>query len=437
MSSIACCSITHMAGQTRASENEHDPFLRQHGLLAFAQGEKWLMLVQQPGFAPVDGVLLSFYSDKKVLLIRGKGKRPGIQLPKDSAIEYVDQLLLYCAEKGLSDLHLQPLNQGIVVRGREAGQLRRLDFISREFAQQVYSRIKVQANLDLTEQRQPQDGRLSVQSGDNTQLEFRLNCCPVIGGEKLVLRCLQPTHNITPLQQTGLLEQQYRWFARCLNQKQGLILVTGPTGSGKTSTLYSAMSQLDTERSNVCSVEDPVEVPLPGCSQVMVNARQGLTFASILRALLRQDPDVILIGEIRDAETAKIAVQAAQTGHLVLSSLHTNNCLDTLKRLHSLGVNPLDIRSSLKLIVSQRLLPVAERHNQTEKNRQAVFEVVPWLDDSEEQVQKLISSRASIKDLRHYLGHLKLPDFSQALQHYIDSGLISSAEKERFSYADS
>jgi protein transport protein HofB len=169
----------------------------------------------------------------------------------------------------------------------------------------------------------------------------------------------------------------------------------------------------------------------------MVNARQGLTFASILRALLRQDPDVILIGEIRDAETAKIAVQAAQTGHLVLSSLHTNNCLDTLKRLHSLGVNPLDIRSSLKLIVSQRLLPVAERHNQTEKNRQAVFEVVPWLDDSEEQVQKLISSRASIKDLRHYLGHLKLPDFSQALQHYIDSGLISSAEKERFSYADS
>ena len=132
----------------------------------------------------------------------------------------------------------------------------------------------------------------------------------------------------------------------------------------------------------------------------MVNTRQGLTFASILRALLRQDPDVILIGEIRDAETAKIAVQAAQTGHLVLSSLHTNNCLDTLKRLHSLGVNPLDIRSSLKLIVSQRLLPVAERHNQTEKNRQAVFEVVPWLDDSEELVEKLISSQASIKDLR-------------------------------------
>lgn len=436
MSSIACCSITHMVGQTRASENEHDPFLQQHGLLAFAQGEKWLMLVQQPGFAPVDGVLLSFYSDKKVLLIRGKGRRPGIQLPKDSAIEYVDQLLLYCAEKGLSDLHLQPLNQGVVIRGREAGQLRRLDFIARDFAQQVYSRIKVQANLDLTEQRQPQDGRLSVQSGDNTQLEFRLNCCPVIGGEKLVLRCLQPTHNITPLQQTGLLEQQYRWFARCLNQKQGLIRVTGPTGSGKTSTLYSAISQLDTERSNVCSVEDPVEVPLPGCSQVMVNARQGLTFASILRALLRQDPDVILIGEIRDAETAKIAVQAAQTGHLVLSSLHTNNCLDTLKRLHSLGVNPLDIRSSLKLIVSQRLLPVAESHNRREKNRQAVFEVVPWLDKAEGLIETLTSARASIEDLRHYLSQFKLPDFSQALQHYIDSGLISPAEKERFTYED-
>lgn len=431
MTSIACCSLAHLPGQASSSENERDPFLQQHGLLPFAQGEHWILLMQQPGFAAVDAVLLSFYSDKKVMIIHGKGKRPGIQLGRESAIEYVDQLLLYCSKNSLSDLHLQPLNQGVVVRGREAGQLHRLDFIPQHFAQQVYSRIKVQANLDLTEQRQPQDGRLSVQFGDNPQLEFRLNCCPVIGGEKLVLRCLQPTHNITPLQQSGLLEDQYRWFARCLSQEQGLILVTGPTGSGKTSTLYSAISQLNTEHSNVCSVEDPVEVPLPGCSQVMVNARQGLTFASILRALLRQDPDVILIGEIRDAETAKIAVQAAQTGHLVLSSLHTNNCLDSLKRLQSLGVNPLDIRSSLKLIVSQRLLPVAECH-QTEQNRQAVFEVVPWLDKAE----TLTSAQASTDDLRHYLGQLKLPDFSQALQHYIDTGIISSAEQERFAYED-
>lgn len=435
MTSIGCCDLTHLPGQT-SSEHEPDPFLQQHGLLPFAEGEAWLILVQQPGFEPVDAVLLSFYSDKKVLLVRGKGKLPGIQLPKDSAIDYVDQLLLYCSKKELSDLHLQPLNHGVVVRGREAGMLRRLDVISRQFAQQVYSRIKVQANLDLTEQRRPQDGRLSMQSGDNTQLEFRLNCCPVIGGEKLVLRCLQPTHNITPLQQSGLLEEQYRWFARCLNLKQGLILVTGPTGSGKTSTLYSAMSQLDTERSNICSVEDPVEVPLPGCSQVMVNARQGLTFASILRALLRQDPDIILIGEIRDAETAQIAVQAAQTGHLVLSSLHTNNCLDTLKRLQSLGVNPLDIRSSLKLIVSQRLLPVAEYQNPVDNHRQAVFEVVPWLEKAEALIDKLSNSRASTEDLRHYLSQLKLPDFSQALQHYINTGIIRHVEKERLAYED-
>jgi len=430
MASIGCCSLNHLATSKSFSDSENDPFLKQHGLLPFAEDKHWTLLIQQPGFSPVDPVLLSFYSDKKVMIIRGKGRLAGIQVAQESAIEYVDKLLLYCSEKGLSDLHLQPLDDGVVVRAREAGQLHRLDFIPRHFAQQVYSRIKVQANLDLTEQRQPQDGRLSVPSGDNRQHEFRLSCCPVIGGEKLVLRCLQPTHNITPLQQSGLLAEQYHWFARSLSQQQGLILVTGPTGSGKTSTLYSAMSQLDVERDNVCSVEDPVEIPLPGCSQVMVNARQGLTFAQILRTLLRQDPDVILIGEIRDAETAQIAIQAAQTGHLVLTSLHTNNCLDSLKRLQSLGVNPLDIRSSLKLIVSQRLLPLHSAHKQTEKNRQAVFEVVPWL----EKANTLANAQASSEDLRHYLQQLKLPDFSQALQHYIDAGMIDSVEKERFIY---
>lgn len=430
MSIVASCSLAHLTAQLSAEKTASDPFLTEHGLLPFAESEHWVMLIQQPGFLTVDAVLLSFYSEKPVMIIRGEGKLPGIQLAHDSAIEYVDQLLLHCSENSLSDLHLQPQRDGFVVRGRQAGELNRLDFLPIAFGQQVYSRIKVLANLDLTEQRQPQDGRLSVLSDNNRQHEFRLNCCPVIGGEKLVLRCLQPTQNITPLQQTGLLQEQYRWFARSLAQSQGLILVTGPTGSGKTSTLYSAMSQLDTEHSNVCSVEDPVEVPLPGCSQVMVNTRQGLTFSHILRALLRQDPDVILIGEIRDAETAKIAVQAAQTGHLVLSSLHTNSCLDSIKRLESLGANPLDIRSSLKLIVSQRLFSAQQPQSGTAQKRQAVYEVVPWL----EQAETLLKTEAGSDELSRYLHHLKLPDFSQALQHYIDAGLINSTEKDRFAY---
>ena len=430
MSFVAHCSLSHLAPHLSAAKGKNDTFLAQHGLVPFAETDDWILLIQQRGFQPVDAVLLSFYSEKQVMIIGGEGTLAGLQIAHESAIEYVEHLLLHCSENGLSDLHLQPQRDGIVVRGREAGALSILDFLPSNFGQQVYSRIKVLANLDLTEQRQPQDGRLSVLSDDNRQHEFRLSCCPVIGGEKLVLRCLQATHNITPLQQTGLLHEQYSWFARSLNQSQGLILVTGPTGSGKTSTLYSAMSQLDTERDNVCSVEDPVEVPLPGCSQVMVNARQGLTFAHILRALLRQDPDVILIGEIRDAETAKIAIQAAQTGHLVLSSLHTNNCIDSIKRLESLGVNPLDIRSSLKLIVSQRLFSLLPSQINAEQKRQAVFEVVPWL----EQAEPLLRATASSDDLRHYLQQLKLPDFSQALQHYIDAGLISSTEKERFTY---
>ncbi|MDV6316024.1 GspE/PulE family protein [Idiomarina sp. HP20-50] len=430
MGPIACCSLSHLAAKQSAPNRESDPFLAQHGLLPFAEGEHWILLIQEPGYSAVDAVLLSFYSDKKVMIIRGQGTLPGIRLTHESAINYVNQLLLYCAEHGFSDLHLQPQEDGVVVRGREAGELRRLDFISAPFAQQVYSRIKVLANLDLTEHRQPQDGRLSVLTDTHQQHEFRLSCCPVVGGEKLVLRCLQPTQSITPLQQCGLLDEQYQWFAKSLTQRQGLILITGPTGSGKTSTLYSAVSQLNTESSNVCSVEDPVEIPLPGCSQVMVNNRQGLTFAQILRALLRQDPDVILIGEIRDAETARIAVQAAQTGHLVLTSLHTNSCLDSLKRLQSLGINPLDIRSSLKLLVSQRLFAGPELTSSTEQKRQAVFEVVPWL----EHADKLMVENTTEDDLRRYLRELKLPDFSQALQHYFDTGRINHSEKERIAY---
>lgn len=430
MTPIAHCLLT----DCRVPDTEADPFLTQHGLSLFCEGSHWVLLVQAPGFEPVDPVLLSFYSDKHVKLIRGEGKFPGRVFAHRSAMDYVQQLLHYAATHGLSDVHLQPDHNQVLIKGRDTGQLRLLDTLTQAFAQPVYSRIKVLANLDLTERRQPQDGRLSIQDDEHRQYEFRLSCCPVIGGEKLVLRCLQPTQAITPLQYTGLLPEQYQWFSKSLSQMAGLILVTGPTGSGKTSTLYSALRQLDAERHNICSVEDPVEVPLPGCSQVMVNAEHGLSFAHCLRTLLRQDPDVILIGEIRDAETAKIAIQAAQTGHLVLTSLHTNSALDSLKRLQSLGVNPFDIRSTLKLLVSQRLLPAVVNGpaslSDVPTTRQAVFEVVPWL----EQASSDIPSNPTPSDLTRYLQRLKLPDLAQALTHYINEGVIAPSEYERFAY---
>lgn len=430
MTPIAHCLLT----DCRVPDTEADPFLTQHGLSLFCEGSHWVLLVQAPGFEPVDPVLLSFYSDKHVKLIRGEGEFPGRVFAHRSAMDYVQQLLHYAATHGLSDVHMQPDNNQVFIKGRDTGQLRLLDTLTQAFAQPVYSRIKVLANLDLTERRQPQDGRLSIQDDEHRQYEFRLSCCPVIGGEKLVLRCLQPTQAITPLQYTGLLPEQYQWFSKSLSQMAGLILVTGPTGSGKTSTLYSALKQLDAERHNICSVEDPVEVPLPGCSQVMVNAEHGLSFAHCLRTLLRQDPDVILIGEIRDAETAKIAIQAAQTGHLVLTSLHTNSALDSLKRLQSLGVNPFDIRSTLKLLVSQRLLPAVVNGpaslSDVPTTRQAVFEVVPWL----EQASSDIPSNPTPSDLTRYLQRLKLPDLAQALTHYINEGVIAPSEYERFAY---
>lgn len=430
MTPIAHCLLTDCF----LPDTNTDPFLTQHGLSLFCEGAHWILLVQAPGFEPVDSVLLSFYSDKHVRLIQGKGRPSGLTFAHRSAMDYVQQLLLYATTHGLSDVHLQPDCDQVVVKGRDAGQLMPLDTLTQAFAQPVYSRIKVLANLDLTERRQPQDGRLSIQDDEHRQYEFRLSCCPVIGGEKLVLRCLQPTQAITPLQYTGLLPEQYRWFSRSLAQMAGLILVTGPTGSGKTSTLYSAIRQLDAERYNICSVEDPVEVPLPGCSQMMVNAEHGLGFAHCLRALLRQDPDVILMGEIRDAETAKIAIQAAQTGHLVLTSLHTSSALDSLKRLQSLGVNPFDIRSTLKLLVSQRLLPAVVNEDasmsEVPTTRQAVFEVVPWL----EHASSDIPSHPTSGDLRRYLQRLKLPDLAQALSHYINEGVIAPGEYERFTY---
>lgn len=418
MSYIATCltaeiDIALLANSELTETNQNEGFLKQHGLTRLAEDEQWVLLSQDPQCKPVEPVLLSLFSDKKVLVVRNSHPLSGYKPLQNSAVDYVEQLLCECALNGGSDIHIEPYQSSYRVRTRSGGDLDTKDALQVSFAKQVIARIKVLADLDLTEQPIPQDGRLTVaHKATHQNFEFRLNCCSALGGEKLVLRCLKSSEHILPLADTGLLECQYQCFEQALSRTQGLIIVTGPTGSGKTSTLYSALQSINVQKLNVCTVEDPIEAPLAGCTQLMVNERKGLSFASLLRALLRQDPDVIMIGEIRDAETAKIALQAAQTGHLVLTTMHTNGSLETLARLKSLGVNPLDIASALTLIVSQRLLPAFD--NNFQPHRQAIFEVLPW----GQEASTLLNSRASRTDKANYLEHLKLPTFEQARAYY-------------------
>ncbi|ATZ72802.1 type II secretion protein ATPase [Idiomarina sp. X4] len=414
MSYIGSCLTTELdlallTNENRTEATQNKRFLKQHGLTLLTEGSSWVLLSQDPGHDPVDSVLLSLFSHKHALIVRGSGSFSAHKPLQESAVEYVDSLLSSCAVDGGSDIHIEPYQGNYRVRMRSGGRLDTKDVLSVSFAKQVVARIKVMADLDLTEQPLPQDGRLTVtQSSTRQYLEFRLNCCCVLNGEKLVLRCLKSSEHILPLADTGLMACQYQGFQHALSQSQGLIIVTGPTGSGKTSTLYSALKSINIQTLNVCTVEDPVEAPLNGCTQLMVNERKGLSFASLLRALLRQDPDVIMIGEIRDAETAQIALQAAQTGHLVLTTMHTNGTLETLARLKSLGVNPLDIASALNLIVSQRLLSFKREHNNI--MRHAIFEILPW----QPQAHALLKPGSSDTDKANYLQDLGLPSFDQA-----------------------
>ena len=252
-----------------------------------------------------------------------------------------------------SDVHLEPTLNCLQVRMRVDGVLREYIDVPKWLHYPVISRIKILASLDISERRLPQDGRVRVKF-QNKSVDLRISTLPTHFGEKVVMRVLGAS-SIPTLESMGFTDWQFSVLTECLNQPQGMILLTGPTGSGKTTTLYSMISRRRSPEINIVTVEDPIEYQLPGISQVQVNIKAGLTFASSLRSILRQDPDVILVGEIRDAETAEIAFQAAVTGHLVLSTLHTNSSFATIPRLMELGVDPLVVTSSLSLVVAQRL----------------------------------------------------------------------------------
>lgn len=273
--------------------------------------------------------------------------------PDEPVIQFVNQLLKNAIIQTVSDIHLEPCKDDYRIRFRRDGMLYEAATLPNALGIRVMTRIKIMASLNIAERRLPQDGRFLFQP---MKRDFRISTCPTLNGEKIVLRLLRQQAQQIPLSLLGMSTAQLGVFQRALAEPQGLIIVTGPTGCGKTSTLYSALQTIHTEEKNIVTVEDPVEIEMPGITQVNVNPRIGLSFAQTLRCLLRQDPDVIFIGEIRDAETAAIALQAAQTGHLVLSTLHTNHAMDSLQRLLALGVLLPQLAGSLLLLAAQRLI---------------------------------------------------------------------------------
>lgn len=270
--------------------------------------------------------------------------------------QWVDRLFRQAISEGASDIHLEPGEAGWRLRLRRDGLLYPATPPDRALCEGVVSRIKILANMNIAERRRPQDGRSTIAVSDRHRVDVRVSSCPTVFGEKLVLRLLDRQRALLDLDHIGLEPEQYRLMLTALQRPSGLILVTGPTGSGKTVSLYAALRHLNDNTRNISSVEDPVELHLDGINQVALNRRAGLDFPEVLRALLRQDPDVIMVGEIRDPETATIAVRAAQTGHLVLSTLHTNGACDAITRLVNLGVARHNLASCLTLVVAQRLL---------------------------------------------------------------------------------
>ncbi|MRS15209.1 type II secretion system protein GspE [Enterobacteriaceae bacterium RIT691] len=280
---------------------------------------------------------------------------PAARNDNGDVVELLNQTLQQALQQRASDIHFEPCAESLRVRLRVDGVLYALPDFSPALSAPLAARLKVLGGLDIAERRLPQDGQFTVDIAGNN-VSFRIATLPCRGGEKVVLRLLHQVKQTLDINTLGMSEAQQQTFLHALRQPQGLLLVTGPTGSGKTVTLYSALQARNTPEINICSVEDPVEIPLPGINQTQINSRAGLTFQNVLRSLLRQDPDIVMVGEIRDAETAEIAIKAAQTGHLVLSTLHTNSTTETLVRLQQMGVARWMVASALLVVVAQRLV---------------------------------------------------------------------------------
>jgi general secretion pathway protein E len=317
----------------------------------------------------------------------------------------LNALLTQAARDGASDIHIEPYERHSSVRFRVDGTLREVVQPNRALHAALISRLKIMAELDIAEKRLPQDGRISLRIGTRA-VDVRVSTLPSAHGERAVLRLLDKSESKLSLESVGMTGETLRRFLDLITQPHGIILVTGPTGSGKTTTLYAALQRLDAGRSNIMTVEDPIEYELPGIGQTQVNAKIDLDFAKALRAILRQDPDIIMIGEIRDYETAQIAIQASLTGHLVLATLHTNDAASAVNRLIDMGVEPFLLSSSLLGVLAQRLVRklcvhchgpgCAQCGHTGYQGRTGIFELMV----ADESIRAQIHNRASEADIR-------------------------------------
>jgi type IV pilus assembly protein PilB len=309
---------------------------------------------QMPAFSEEEGM------DLDSLEVTGGDEGPDDKVTRDDVedapiVRFVNKLMLDAIRRGASDIHFEPYEKTYRVRFRMDGVLKEIAQPPVQLAGKLAARLKVMSRLDIAERRVPQDGRIKMRLSKNRAIDFRVSSCPTLFGEKIVMRILDPASAALGIDALGYEPKQKELYVKYLAKPQGMILVTGPTGSGKTVSLYTGLRILNREDTNISTAEDPSEINLPGVNQVNVNPKVGLTFAAAMRAFLRQDPDVIMVGEIRDLETAEIAIKAAQTGHLVLSTLHTNDAPQTLTRLVDMGVKPYAIATSVSLIIAQRL----------------------------------------------------------------------------------
>lgn len=360
-------------------------------------------------------------------------------------VRFVNQIFMDAVRTGVSDIHIEPYEQECRIRYRQDGILRTVTNVPLAQSVRIVARIKILAQLDIAERRIPQDGRIKLKLSTQDVIDLRVNTCPTLFGEKVALRILDAEQLVTDFQSLGYSPVQAAYFLKAIQQPQGLILVTGPTGSGKTVSLYTAIRLLNTVERNILTVEDPIEIYLPGVNQVHVNLKTGLTFSTALRAFLRQDPDIIMVGEIRDKETAAIAVHAAQTGHLVLSTLHTNSAPETLARLLQMGVEPFDLASSISLIIAQRLArrlcslckrPITQvvyqavgccQCHQGYHGRTGIFQVLPIGD----ALRNLIMNRGNAIEITEFAKKEGMLDLQQSGLEKVKTGITSLEEIRR------
>jgi len=357
-------------------------------------------------------------------------------------IRMLNALLTQAAKDGASDIHIEPYERSSSVRFRVDGTLREVVQPNKALHAALISRLKIMAELDIAEKRLPQDGRISLRIGGRA-IDVRVSTLPSSHGERAVLRLLDKAESKFTLEGLGMSGEVLAAFTRLIQQPHGIVLVTGPTGSGKTTTLYASLGRIDTATTNVLTVEDPVEYELPGIGQTQVNPKIELTFAKALRAILRQDPDVIMVGEIRDYETAQIAIQASLTGHLVLATVHTNDAPSSVTRLIDMGVEPFLLSSSLLGVLAQRLVrklcPACKRRGDDGhwhplgcgecghtgyKGRTGVYELMAV----DEHVQSLVHNRAPEQELVAAARHAGLRSMREDGERLVRDGITSAAE---------